>query len=106
MTEEIILAIKEAEEQATIEKQAAITAAEKILETAQISCSQLEQTTAAVCKAYKESGKKAAETLAKQEYEKTVEEQRNKAEQYCSDALKEIDSLANKVVRRIVCGDC
>ena len=105
MTEEIILAIKEAEEQALLEKQAAITAAEKILETAQSDCLQLEQATAAVCKAYKESGKKAAETLAQQEYEKTVQEQENRAKQYCSDALKEMDSLANKVVGRIIRGD-
>ena len=56
MTEEIIRIIKDAEEQALLEKQEAAAQAEKILAEAQKECAQMEQATAAVCKAYKESG--------------------------------------------------
>ena len=54
MTEEIIRIIKDAEEQALLEKQEAAAQAEKILAEAQKECAQMEQATAAVCKAYKE----------------------------------------------------
>ena len=106
MTEEIIRIIKEAEEQALLEKQAAAMQAEKIVADAQKECTQMEQATAAVCKAYKESGKKTAEEAAQKEYAETLKKHTEEAKSYCVEVLKNVESFASTVVGRIMRGDC
>ena len=106
MTEEIIRIIKDAEEQALLEKQEAAAQAEKILAEAQKECAQMEQATAAVCKAYKESGKKCAEEAAQKEYTETLEKRTGEAKVYCAEALKNVEAFASTIVGRITRGDC
>ena len=106
MTNELILAIKQAEEQAQLQKQGAILSAEKMVDEAVRECVRLEQTTVEVCKAYTATAKKQAEETAQKEYNDCIAKQTEEAKVYCAKILSNAETLATKIVGRITRGDC
>ena len=106
MTEEIIRAITEAEEQAAGLKHAATLAAATVLENANKACKDLETAALAECKAYQEQQKKAAEESAEKAYLETLAKQEEAAKKYCEDVFANVDTAVSKIVGRVTRGDC
>lgn len=105
MTEDIIKAITEAEEQAARIKSDALAEAAQILQDAQAEASRLEKFSAEENKQYREMQIKAANAQADKEYEFTLKEKEKEAKAYCENALLQSDASVGKIIGRILGGD-
>ena len=106
MTEEIIKSITEAEEKAAESKRLAEVQAMQILAEAEESVARMKETSAQVCKAYKETQTKAALEEAELAYNNAMEAKKSEAKSYCENALANSENAVNEIVRRIIGGDC
>ena len=106
MTEEVIKAIAEAEQEGVAMKAMATENAAQTIRQAEQRAEEIEKTSGEVCKAYRETMQKNAEATATKSYEKTLEQAREEAREYCRKILSGTDATVGKIVGRITSGDC
>ena len=106
MTEDMMKAITDAEAQASAIKRSAYEKAEKLILEAESQASKTELSSAEVCKAYIETQIKNARAEAEARYDISVKTEEKQAREYCANALKNAENCVNKIVGRIVGGDC
>lgn len=105
MTEEIIKSITDAEAQATEMKRIATERASKILSDAETQAERSEQSSAEVCKAYRESQIRHANSDAEAEYAAAMQKSEYDAKGYCTRAWNEAEVFIGTIVGRIISGD-
>ena len=106
MTQDIIATIKEAEEQAAAQKNAAIEKKNAMISQAEERAAEIEKTSAEVCKAYRETQLKAAEVEAEKAYRDEMERQGKLSKEYTERMIAECaESYAEKVVGRLFGGN-
>jgi vacuolar-type H+-ATPase subunit H len=106
MTEEIIKAIAEAENQATAMKSVATENAAQTVRQAEKRAAEIEKTSSEVCKAYRETMQKNAEETATKSYNQALDQARLEAKEYCRKILSGADATVGKIVGRMTSGDC
>ena len=94
MTEEIIQSITQAEAQAA-----------EIKKAAQEKAAREEKMSEEVCKAYRETQIKNAETQAQADYDAALQSTRKQAREYCARIMDGAKPSVSKIVGRIVRGD-
>ena len=105
MTKELVQSITAAETQAAQVIEAANLRAQEIIAAAEKEASEKEKTSATLCKSYRETQLKAAETEAQKSYEKEMQRQKNSSQQSAEEILKSTD-VSGEIVRRILSGSC
>ncbi len=105
MTEEIIKAIKTAEEEASTKKAAALEKADALLKDAEDQAEKIKKTSAEQIKAYRESQGKEVEKAAQDEYDKAVKKAQADARSLGDKILLSKDVPVSEIVGRIVRGD-
>ena len=106
MTEEVIKAIAEAEQEGVAMKAAATANATQTIRQAEQRAAEIEKTSGEVCKAYRETMQKNAEETATKSYLQTLEQARAEAREYCRKILNATEATVGKIVGRITSGDC
>ena len=107
MTEEMLKSITVAEEKATEIRQQANDRAAEIVASAELQATRSKQSSAEVCKAYKETQLKLVQEDAQQVYDQILAENTRKAEAYCLGVFQQNAAVnVQQIVRRIVSGDC
>ncbi len=106
MTEEILRAVRAAEEAAAQTKENALEKAANILREAETQAAQKERTSQEVCKAYKITQGKRAEEEASKTYVETLEKARKEAKAYAEELLADSGKYVAEIVGRITSGDC
>ena len=105
MTQDIIQAITQAEEQATEMKRQASAKAAEILSSAEQTVAQTETNSIADCKAYAETQIQNAKVQAEQRFVDTLHEEKQKAKAYCVSVLENAEPSVMNIVGRIVRGN-
>lgn len=106
MTQDIIAIIKEAEGQATAQKNAAIEKKNAMISQAEERAAEIEKTSAEVCKAYRETQLIAAEADAEKAYRDEIEKQGKLSKEYAERMIAEhAESYAEKIVGRLFGGN-
>ena len=106
MTEEVIIAIAEAEQEGVEMKATATANATQTIRQAEQRAAEIEKTSGEVCKAYRETMQKNAEETATKSYLQTLEQARAEASEYCRKILSGTEATVGKIVGRITSGDC
>ena len=106
MTEELIKSITAAEEECVEMKRLALEKATAILSDAEEKAKQIRQNAAEECKAYKEAQVKVALLEAEEAYKKSLQKNKQESYEYCARVLSDSTPVVNKIVGRIVGGDC
>ena len=104
--EDIIKSIKKAEEDAAQMKSDALAKAAQILENAQAEAQRMESAAMEANKEYREQQLLKARAQADKEYEFTLREKEKEARAYCEGALLNSAASVEKIVGRIISGDC
>lgn len=106
MTEEIIKSITDAEEKASEIKRLANEQALQILSKAEEDVARMEKNSSDDCKNYREQQIKQAIECAESDYVTTLKQNGEKSRAVCADHLSKADGVVNKIVGRIISGDC
>ena len=106
MTDDIIKAITQAETQGEQFKAEARERATFIIEDAEMRATQKVKTTEEICKAYRDTQMKNAQTDAELSYAKLLSEKEAEAKDYCAKVLEDMDTVVSEIVGRILGGDC
>jgi hypothetical protein len=104
--ENMIQAIKEAEEKAAATKQAANMRASEILTLAEKKAAETEKTAREVCKAYKSSQARIAVEAAEAEYASVIAQKSAEAKAKSEEQMENVGATVARIVGRIVSGDC
>ncbi len=105
MTEEIINAITEAESEAVRIGDRAREEAAAILSRAEVRAAEIEKSSEEVCRAYRDTQRKAAEAEAEKAYRSALAEKGEDARRYADRLLESTGDFVGKIVGRIVRGD-
>ena len=106
MTEEIIKAITEAEEEGAAKKLAATEKATQIIKNAEAKAAEIEKSSAEFCKSYREKAFAETEANAQKIYLESLEKAKAEAKEYCQGVLNTAQTSVSKIVGRITSGDC
>ena len=101
--EEVILAVKQAEESAAQKKAQALLRAESIVSEADAAAREVLKRTEADLKSYREAAIRDAEENAENAYRVSILDQKTKAKAYGEQLLNKTKTIENRIVRRI-CG--
>ena len=104
--EDIIKSIKRAEEDAAQMKNDALAKAAQILEAAQIEAQSMENAAAEANKEYREQQLLIARSQADKEYAYALQQKEKEARAYCEAVLLNSEVSIEKIVGRILSGDC
>ena len=106
MTQEILQAIRSAEETAVAMKTTATMEAEKILLEAENKTQEIERENLSACKAFLETSQADAKAKAQEQFDEMIKTKTQEAKEYCAQSLKRADALVSDIVRRLISGDC
>ena len=106
MTQEILQAIRAAEEKAVEIKATAIEKSEGILLEAENKTQEIERENLNACKTFLETSQADAKAKAQEQFDEMIKTKTQEAKEYCAESLKRADALVSEIVRRLVSGDC
>jgi vacuolar-type H+-ATPase subunit H len=104
--DDMILAIADAETQATEIKNSAVQRAGVIIEDARAKAAQQEKEQVDVRAKYRDDAIRNAEMQAEEEFNKSIEKSKREAKSYANGVAASTDLIVGKIVGRVSSGNC